>query len=94
MNVLHDEEELAVGRDHIERRRDVGVANARRDARFVQEHRDELVLAREVRVEALDRHEAREAPGAERAPEVHRRHATRRDLVVDRVAAIDDVRTG
>ncbi len=54
-------------------------------ARLVEEHRDELGVLRELRVQALDRDGAREARRPEQAPEVHRRHPARRDLVVDGV---------
>ena len=41
-DVLHDEEELAVRRDDVERGHDVRVLDARREPRLVEEHRDEL----------------------------------------------------
>jgi len=56
------------------------VMNARRNARFIQEHFDELFLGREVRVQSLDCDEALEATHASQAREVHRRHATGRDF--------------
>ena len=51
----------------VERRHDVGVADARGEARLVEEHRDELGVLRELRVQALDRDRAREAAGPEEA---------------------------
>src|ERR1019366_2965444 len=65
-----------------------------RHPRLVEEHRQKLVLAREVGMKSLDGDNAREARGAERTAEVHGRHAARCDLVVDRVALVDDVGTG
>ena len=80
-HVLHDEEELAVRRDDVERRDDVRMPDARREARLVEEHRDELGILRELRVQPLDRDRAREADRPEQPPEMDRRHAARRDLV-------------
>src|ERR1035438_9168651 len=51
-------------------------------------------LAREMSMKALDGDDAREACGAERAAEMHGRHAARCDLVVDRITLVDDVGTG
>src|SRR5262249_12787529 len=65
------------------------MADARREARLVEEHRDELRILGELRGEPLDRDGPREADLAEEAAHVHRRHAARRDLVVERVAADD-----
>ena len=48
-------------RDDVERRDDVRVADARGEARLVEEHRDELGIARRALVQALDRDGAREA---------------------------------
>ena len=47
LDVVHDEEELALVGDDVERRHDVRVLDARGEARLVEEHRDELgILAR------------------------------------------------
>ena len=59
---------------HVERRHDVGVPDARGEARLVEEHERELVLARQVWVRALDGDGAREAGRPEQAREVHRGH--------------------
>ena len=67
LHVLHDEEELAVGLHDVERRHHVRVADARGEARLVEEHRDELGVLGELRVEALDRDGAREADGPDAA---------------------------
>ena len=93
MHVLHDEEELAVGGDDVERRHDVRVPDARGEARLVEEHRDELGILGELRVEALDRDRAREADRTEQPPEVDRRHAAGGDLVVERIAPDDAQRS-
>ena len=65
---------------------DVGVTDARREPRLVEEHRDELGVLRELRVQPLDGDGTREAHRTEQAPEVHGGHAARGDLVVERVA--------
>ncbi len=67
------------------------MADATDEARLVEEHPDELVVQRELRVQALDGDRAREADRADQAPEVDRGHAARRDGVADRVAS-DDAR--
>ena len=80
-DVLHDEEELALGRDDVERRHDVRVADARGEPRLVEEHRDELGILRELRVQPLDRDGAREAArraGARGGPSPCRPRRSRR----------------
>src|SRR5262249_29830052 len=75
-------EEVAVAlrvRD-VERRYDVRMTDARCEPRLVEEHRDELVVVREVRVQHLDRDQALEARDALRARDVDRRHAARCEL--------------
>ena len=54
----------------------------RREARLVEEHRDELGILRVRVVESLDRDGAREARRPQQAPDVDGRHATRRNAVV------------
>jgi hypothetical protein len=93
LHVLHDEEELLVERDDVEGGDDVGVPDAGREAGLVEEHRHELGIARELRMQALDRDRLGEADDAEQATEVHGRHPTGRDLLVERVAP-DDSRSG
>jgi hypothetical protein len=56
------------------------VVDARGQARLLEEHLDELGLAREVRVEPLDGDEALEAADAGEAREKHGRHAAGRQL--------------
>ena len=60
--------------------------NARRNAGLIEEHLDELFLGREVWVQPLHRDEALEAADPGQAREVHRRHATRRDLAHELIA--------
>ena len=83
MDVVHDDVQLALGRHDVERGQGVGVANARRNARFVQEHGRELFVLGELRMQALDGDGAREASRPHQPPEVHGRHAACGDLVVD-----------
>ena len=89
LHVLHDEEELALGRDDVERRaRRSGAGCAPRGAprrgtsRRTRDPRANCGCSRLIAT-------VREKPDRARAsaPEVHRRHAARRDLVVERVAA-------
>src|SRR5690606_3239119 len=60
----------------------------RGESSFVEEHLDELLLSREVRMEPLDREEALKTTDAGEARQVHRRHAARSDLG-DQLVAID-----
>jgi hypothetical protein len=57
------------------------MADPRHDARFVEEHRDELGAAREMRMHPLDRHGAAEAPCPAHATDMDGRHAAAGDLV-------------
>lgn len=83
VQIVHDEKQLAVLRNHVERRHDVRVADARREPRFVDEHRDELRLFGEVRVHAFDGDDSLEPRRPEEAAEPHRRHAAGGDFVED-----------
>jgi len=58
----------------------VGVVNARREPRLLEEHLDELGLARQVRMQALDGDEPLEAANAGETRQVHRGHPARREL--------------
>ncbi len=80
LHVLHDDVVALVARANLEDGNDVRVVDARGEARLLQEHLDELGLARQVRVQALDGGEALEAADAREAREVHRGHAARREL--------------
>src|ERR1700734_1862772 len=54
VHVLHDEADLIFGLDDVDLGHDVGVPDARRETRLVEEHPHELGLSSEVRVEPLD----------------------------------------
>jgi hypothetical protein len=58
LQVFHDQEHLARHVHHVERSHYVGVLDARREPRFVEEHRDELGIFRVLRVQAFDRDRA------------------------------------
>ena len=66
LDELHDDEELAVCRDDIEGRDDVGMLDPRGEGGLVQEHRRERVVGRQLLVHALhgDQPRARGAPTA------------------------------
>src|SRR6185295_15499963 len=68
---------------------DVRMTNAGDDARFVHEHRDELRIAPQVRVEALHGDGAAEADRAEQPAEMDRGHPARRQLVEQSIAPND-----
>jgi hypothetical protein len=87
VHVVHYQEQLAIERNHVENRHHVGVNHPRRKARLVQEHRRELGILGELRVQTLDRHRARESDGPHQAPQVHRGHAAGGDLLEELIAA-------
>jgi len=64
-DVLHDDEQLGAFERDVERRHDVGVANARREAGLVEQHRCESRVLRELRVQPLDGDHAGEPGGAD-----------------------------
>ena len=78
-----------LGLDDVERRHDVGMAHPRRDAGLIDEHRHEVRVFGELRMKPLDGHRTREPHRADQATDVHCSHATRSDLVKNRVAADD-----
>ena len=79
VDVLHRHVELAVLLAEVEHLDDVRVAEARADARLVDEHGDEVRVARELREDALDGDDLLEAVRAAAAREIHLRHPARRD---------------
>src|SRR5439155_25131978 len=93
-DVLHDEEDLAVLIDDVDRRHHVRMADARDETRFVDEHVDERAIASEMRVHPFDRDGSFEARAAALAADVHRRHPAARDLAVDSVPADRELRSG
>ena len=76
VDVLHRQQQLALGHLHVEGGDDVGVGEARGDARLVEEHRHELRVVREPGLQPLHRDELGEARRAELAAQVHRGHAS------------------
>ena len=86
LDVLHHQVVADGAGAHFEDGHDVRVMNARSDARFVQEHLDELFLARQMRMQPLHRDEALKAADAGQARKVHRGHATGRDLAHQLIA--------
>ena len=64
VHVVEDDEELSVERLDVERLDHVRVVNPRGEPGLVEEHRDELGVFRELRVQLLDGHGACEAHGA------------------------------
>ena len=87
LDVLHDQV-VAAGRSSPTSRMGTtfGWWMPRGEARLVEEHLDELLLVREVRVQPLDGDEALEAADAEDRAEEHRGHAARRELGHELVA--------
>ncbi len=84
---LHDEEDLGLVGDDIERRDDVRMFESRREPGLVEEHVDEVRIVRVVGMEALDGDHTLEPDGAMHAAEVDRRHASSGNLVEDVIAA-------
>ncbi len=92
LHVVHDQEQLAAERDDVEGRDGVRVADARGQPGLVEEHRDELGIARVLRVQSLDRDRARETNRTEEAPVVDGRHPAGSDLAIERVPSDDSPR--
>ncbi len=84
--VLHRQEVGAVRFAEVEHAADVRVVDPRGDARFVEEHVDELLLLREMRMDELHRHQLLETRESGRARQVHGRHAPAGQLVAEDVA--------
>ena len=89
LHVVHDEQQLAAVCHDVHDGHHVWAADARGEASLVEEHRHELGIGRELRVELLDGDRPREAGRPEEPPEVHRGHPARCDRLVERVAAHD-----
>ncbi len=89
VDVLEDEQQLVAVLDDVERRDDVRVRDARGEARLVDEHASDVLLARKPGMQTLDGHRAREADGPEQPAVVDDRHPAGRDLPVERIAADD-----
>jgi hypothetical protein len=77
---LHREVVGAVVLVEVEDRAHVGVMDLRGDARLVEEHLDEALVACELRADALERDVAMHAGAAARLREIDRRHAAAADL--------------
>ena len=60
VDVLHRDEEVLVFPREIEDRHDIGVLELHRDLRLIDEHRDELLVLRDARQNALHRDESLE----------------------------------
>ena len=84
---IHDQEELGLRLDHVERPDHVGVLDPHRQPRLVEEHRREVPLGEEVRVHPLDGDGARHAGAGGHATQVNGGHPAGRDRVVQRVPA-------
>ena len=80
MDVLHREEELAVVDADVVDLRDVRVLQRRGEPRFVDEHRDEAAVARELRQDPFDHDQLLEAFDPDRARQIELGHAADRDL--------------
>ncbi len=85
-HVLHHEQELTPRGDHVERRDHVRMRDPSGEARLLREHLDERGVPGEMRVEPRVRDRAREPCVTDDAPEVHRRHPSRGDLLAQLVA--------
>ncbi len=79
VDVLHRHVEFAVLLSEVEDLDDVRVAEVGADARLVDEHRDEVGIARVLGKDAFDGDDFLEAVRALAAREVHLRHPARRD---------------
>ncbi len=89
-DILHDDEKLAGFVDDVECSDHVGMLDARSEARFVEEHLDELRILGVRCEEPFDRDDTRESSGSELLREHDRRHATRPDLLEKCIAPHDE----
>ena len=76
-DVVHHQQQLPVGLDHVADRDDVWVAHARRQPGLVEEHGDELALLGQVGVQLLDGDRPPEPRRPHQPPQVHAGHAAR-----------------
>jgi hypothetical protein len=86
VEVLHREEVLALRLADVVDLRDVRVVQARRDARLVEEHLDEALIARVLGLDPLEDHVALEAIETIGAREQHVRHPAGGEMLQDGVA--------
>jgi len=89
VDVFHDEQHLVSVDDHVERGHDVWMMNPGREAGLVDEHRDELPVVDEVRMDTLDGNGAREPDLTQEATEVNDGHPACGDRLVKGVAPYD-----
>ena len=80
LDVVHDDEQPAIGGNELGRLDDVGVFDPLRQCGFVEEHGDEGVVLRDVMPEALDGDQTRHRIRTALKSEVDRRHSARRKL--------------
>jgi hypothetical protein len=85
-HVLHDEEDLVVLLDDVERGDHVGMCDTGSQPSFVEEHLYEVWVARELGVEPFDGDRTGEAGRTHEPPEVDRRHPARGDGSIEHVA--------
>ena len=91
LDVVHDQVVLGVTDPDLDDGHHVRVVKAGRQARFIEEHGNELGLAREVGVQPLDREEALEVRHAEDAREIHRSHAALGQLGHQLIAIVEQL---
>jgi hypothetical protein len=82
---LHDDEECAVADADVEDLNAVRMRELRREARLIEEHRDELLLRRQVRQNPLDGHLLLEALEPFALGPKDLRHAARLELLDDAI---------
>ncbi len=85
-DVLHDQQQLVLALENVECLNDVRMLHASRESRLVEEHRGEVGIVGELRVQSLDGDGAREADRPHEAAEVDLRHSSRSDRIEDRIA--------
>ena len=94
VDVLHDEQELALLLHDIEGLHDVGMPDERRDPRLVHEHAHDVRIARQRAVDPLDGDGEPDPPRSAHAPQVDGAHPPGGqlldDLVASKARALDD----
>jgi hypothetical protein len=85
--ILHRDEVLAVRLAEVEDATDVGVGDPRSDARLVEKHLHVVFLVREMRMDALECDQLLKTRGSLGPRQIHARHASRRQLEAQLIAA-------
>ena len=80
LDVVHDDEQLALQRDYVQGGYNIRVTDARGQTGLVEEHGYEFRVLGKLRMQSLDRHGARKAGRPQQSSQVYGGHAPGRNL--------------